>query len=79
MPIDHEWVDCPSCGAKGSMERRTDVAYSVTPHGCRRIEIEGLEGYFCRLCEDGVWTRASIRKIGQAVGRARVQQSSGSS
>ena len=64
MP-DKKLTYCPACGAKGSMVYYTDVVETRHPKGWGGwpVNIDGLDGYFCELCDEAVWTEASKQKI----------------
>jgi hypothetical protein len=74
---EKKWVDCPSCGAKNSMEYRTGLVERREPKGYPPFEVGDLEGYLCSLCKEGFWSRASERKITAASAEHRARHDSG--
>ena len=60
---ERKWTDCPVCGAKGTMQRKTDVRETVTPHGgYPPVTVEGLDGHYCTECGEGFLTSRAQRK-----------------
>ncbi|EMY78919.1 hypothetical protein LEP1GSC060_0845 [Leptospira weilii serovar Ranarum str. ICFT] len=69
-----EWIDCPSCGAKSSMILKSNVTenYSVKDYGF--IKITGLNGHFCKVCKDGIFTRKSQNHINSVVAEFKAKK-----
>ena len=63
-----KWVDCPACGAKGSMQARKNQEERFNPCGYPPLDIAGLDGQFCNTCGDGFWSLQSERRIARLLG-----------
>ena len=57
------WSDCPVCGSKGTMRREKRAEKRMRPRGYPPVDIDDLEGQFCKVCGDGFWSPRSQRKI----------------
>lgn len=55
-------VDCPSCGAKGTMKYKKDISETF-----RHITIYNLNGLFCSICNEGFFSEKSTKKISKAL------------
>ncbi|EKD47494.1 MAG: hypothetical protein ACD_66C00033G0001 [uncultured bacterium] len=51
-----QWKDCPVCGAKDSMRFKENFSERFKFKSCPSLIIEGLSGYFCKKCKDGIYT-----------------------
>ena len=61
---DKVWVNCPCCGAAGSMEYRENVFDKMKVKDYPDpIEVGPLCGYFCKICGDGFYTKDSVKKL----------------
>lgn len=60
---EKKWVDCPACGAKGSMRTRKKQDERFHSSGYPPLDISGLEGQFCDSCGEGFWSLKSERRI----------------
>jgi YgiT-type zinc finger domain-containing protein len=71
---DKKWIDCPSCGEKNSMIFKSDhtETYSVKSYG--NIKIPNLEGFFCKSCKDGIFTKKSQNIINAAVAELKAKK-----
>ena len=58
---EKKWIDCPVCGAQGTMKFKTLAKESITPLGYKSIKIGPLSGQFCSKCGDGFYDKASLR------------------
>lgn len=65
--IEKVWVDCPICGAKGSMAFKSSIYDKVARKGHQPVEVGPLEGYFCKVCDDGFYTRESLDRREQQI------------
>ena len=65
---EKNWIDCPVCGAKGTMRIQSNRSRRLAPRGYSPVQIKGLEGQFCKVCRDGFWSRASERAISRQLG-----------
>jgi len=74
---ERKWVDCPNCGAKGSMEFRTGLTEWREPKDYPPLEIPDLEAHICNICGEGFWTRASEKMIAAASAEHRARHDSG--
>jgi YgiT-type zinc finger domain-containing protein len=54
------WKDCPVCGAKGTMKRKSKIFNKVTPLDYQQITVGPLSGQFCSACNEGFLDRKSI-------------------
>ena len=73
---EKKWVDCPACGAKGSMARQTGRRGRFNPSGYSPLEITDLDGQFCRVCGEGFWSLRSERRIAQSIAEHKAAQDS---
>jgi len=73
---EKKWTDCPSCGSKGSMERRHNVTETYRHSGYVPITISHLDGYFCQVCGDGIFSISSERTINATLAREKALQDS---
>ena len=64
---EKKWIDCPVCGMKGMMRKRREMKERRHPPGYPPLDIEGLDGQFCKSCHDGFWSRRSGRKLTKEV------------
>ena len=64
---EKKWVDCPVCGAKKSMRAHSNLSHVFEPRGYPPIEITGLSGQFCTLCNDGFWSLKSDKEIARCL------------
>jgi len=64
---EKKWTDCPSCGSIKSMKykRKAIESYNIKNYG--KLKISGLDGYFCRKCMDGVFTKNSQKIINSKI------------
>jgi hypothetical protein len=60
---EKKWKDCPACGAKNSMRKKTELEERMLPSGYPPLDIEGLDGQFCESCGEGFWSLKSERRI----------------
>ena len=60
---EKQWIDCPVCGAKGSMHKKTDQSERFNPPGYAPLSIDGLKGQFSENCGEGFWSLPSERRI----------------
>ena len=60
---EKKWIDCPACGAKGSMHKKKNQEERFNPSGYPPVDISGLEGQFCESCGEGFWSLKSERRI----------------
>ena len=60
---EKKWVDCPACGAKGSMRTRKNQDERFHPSGYPPLDISRLDGQFCDSCGEGFWSLKSERRI----------------
>lgn len=58
-----KWTNCPSCGARKSMQARKNLTERVHPAGYPPLDIKGLDGQFCESCGEGFWSLKSERRI----------------
>lgn len=60
---EKKWVDCPACGAKGSMRPKAKLGERFHPAGYAPLDVTDLRGQFCDACGEGFWSLASQRRI----------------
>ena len=71
---EKQWIDCPICGNKNSMEKRSGISKSFALAGYPRTgKVTGLDGQFCAKCGEGFWSVASERKIARHVAEHRAR------
>lgn len=68
---EKKWIDCPACGAKGSMHPKRDVEERLHTAGYPPLDIPGLDGQFCEVCGEGFWSLKSERRIAGLVAEHR--------
>jgi len=73
---EKKWVDCPSCGSKGSMQYRKNITETYRNSGYNPIKVAGLDGYFCRVCNEGIFTIKSNKKIASSIAEGKALQDS---
>jgi hypothetical protein len=71
---DKKWIDCPSCGEVNSMVFKSDVSENYFVKGYGTIKINNLEGYFCKSCKDGIFTRKSQNHINSAIAEFKAKK-----
>jgi YgiT-type zinc finger domain-containing protein len=73
---EKKWVDCPACGAKGSMQPRKNLSERFHPAGYPPLDIEGLDGQFCDACGDGFWSLKSEARMARLLAEHMAQHDS---
>lgn len=73
---EKKWIDCPVCGAKGSMQAKKGLRERFNPAGYTPVEVEGLAGQFCGVCGEGFWSLAAERTIARALAAHRAAEDS---
>ena len=73
---EKKWVDCPSCGSKGTMKRREGVAKTFRHADYAPIRIRGLDGYFCASCGDGIYSPRSTARINSVLAEEMAKRDS---
>ena len=78
MMKDKKWIDCPSCGSKNCMVFKTNLAenYQVKDYGSFRIN--GLAGYFCKICKEGFYNIKSQNHINSAMAELKARKAASS-
>ncbi|HSV97788.1 MAG TPA: YgiT-type zinc finger protein [Spirochaetota bacterium] len=71
-----KWVDCPTCGSKGTIKYVRNRKEVVEPQGYGKIIVKNLDGYFCSACGDGFYTRKSMNLFNSAVAYGKARQDS---
>ncbi len=71
------WIDCPSCGSKGSMKPKKNLSETYSPEGYTAITIKNLEGQFCNICGDGFYSLKSEKIIKATMAEEKARQDSG--
>lgn len=66
---DRVYEDCPICGAKDSMNLKTNQSLEIESKQVGRFSVDQLSGYYCSVCGEGFLSIASRNRV-QAV-RAR--------
>ncbi|TGM87894.1 type II toxin-antitoxin system MqsA family antitoxin [Leptospira licerasiae] len=66
------WKDCPSCGSRDSMQYKKKQKFTAKVHGSdETVNVTDLDGYFCSVCGEGIYTRQSQAKINEEVARVK--------
>ena len=73
---DRKWIDCPICGAKGSMRSEKGLTERFNPPGYDPIEVSDLDGSFCQVCGDGFWSLKSKAVIAKQLAKNMAEQDS---
>jgi len=73
---EKKWVDCPVCGAKGSMRYVKGITERFNPPGYEPIEATGLDGSFCQECGDGFWSLKSKAATAKQLAENMAEQDS---
>ncbi len=73
---EKKWVDCPSCGSKGSMLYRKNISETYCNPGYHPITVTGLDGHFCRVCDEGIFSIKSNKKIASSIAEGKALQDS---
>jgi YgiT-type zinc finger domain-containing protein len=73
---EKKWIDCPSCGSKGTMKYYKNKSEKYTALGYKPIVITGLDGYFCSSCDEGVFTIKSAKRINAMMAEEKARQDS---
>lgn len=71
-----KWIDCPSCGARGSMKYRKNLSETYRNPDYELITVNYLDGYFCDVCNEGIFTIKSNRKIVASIADEKARQDS---
>jgi len=71
------WIDCPSCGSKGSMKPKKNLSETYSPEGYTSIIIKNLDGQFCNICGDGFYSLKSEKIIKATMAEEKARQDSG--
>ncbi|WP_010572138.1 hypothetical protein [Leptospira kmetyi] len=70
---DRNWINCPSCGIEVSTVFSSDLAENYSVKGYDSIKVLGLDGYFCRVCKDGIFTRESQNHINSVIAKFKAK------
>jgi YgiT-type zinc finger domain-containing protein len=73
---EKKWVDCPSCGTKGSMKFKKNISQTYRNPGYEPITVTHLDGYFCAVCDEGLFTIKSSKKIMSQLADEKARQDS---
>jgi YgiT-type zinc finger domain-containing protein len=73
---EKKWVDCPSCGSKGSMKYKKSITETYRNAGYEPISVEHLDGYYCAVCGDGIFTIKSNKRIMAELAEEKARQDS---
>jgi YgiT-type zinc finger domain-containing protein len=73
---EKKWKDCPVCGAKDTMKKKSGITETVTPKGYEKITIKNLDGQFCEKCGEGFWSIKSNRKVNSVIAEGMALQDS---
>jgi YgiT-type zinc finger domain-containing protein len=73
---EKKWIDCPSCGSKGSMKLKNNVSETYRNPGYGPITVKQLDGYFCAVCGEGIYTIKSNKKIVSTLADEKARQDS---
>jgi hypothetical protein len=73
---EKKWVDCPVCGAQGSMKYTKDITTTLKSKNYKPIVIKGLAGYFCSKCKDGFYNRKSNNHFNSKLAEEKAKQDS---
>jgi len=60
---EKKWIDCPVCGSKKSMRIRKNLHERAHLRDYPPLDIDGLDGQFCKICDEGFWSLKSERRI----------------
>jgi YgiT-type zinc finger domain-containing protein len=74
---EKKWIDCPSCGSKGSMKTKKNLCETYSIKGYAPITIDHLDGQFCTVCGEGFYSIASEKLIKATVADEKAKQDSG--
>ncbi|MBE7411447.1 MAG: helix-turn-helix domain-containing protein [Leptospiraceae bacterium] len=75
---EKKWIDCPSCGAKGSMVFKSNLSenYYIKDYG--NLKIIRLEGHFCKTCKNGIYNFKSQNMINSMVAEFKAKKNANS-
>lgn len=73
MARDKVWIDCPVCGEEKSMEFRKNQVFNASNEEYGKIKVEGLSGYFCKVCSEGFFDISSRNEIKLAISEAKAK------
>ncbi len=73
MAKDKKWIDCPVCGASGSMVLEKNRTFESNIKDLGTLKVTKLFGYFCKECNDGIYHISSENKIEEAYMRLKAQ------
>jgi hypothetical protein len=73
---EKKWIDCPSCGSKGSMISKKGIYETYTLKNYSPIKIGPLEGDFCSVCNKGFFTIKSEKIINSKLAEEKARQDS---
>ena len=71
MAKDKKWIDCPVCGASGSMVLKKNRTFESNIKDLGTLKVTKLFGYFCKECNDGIYHISSENKIEEAIRRKK--------
>jgi len=73
---EKKWIDCPSCGSKGTMKIKKNLFETYSIKGYAPISINHLDGQFCEVCGEGFYSVKSERHIASTVADEKAKQDS---
>lgn len=71
---EKKWIDCPACGAKGTMKYMKDISETYRHKNYKPITIDHLDGQFCTKCDDGFFSIKSMRRIDSILAEEKAKQ-----
>lgn len=73
---EKKWVDCPSCGSKGTMKYKKGMSETYRNPGYEPITVTHLDGYFCSACGEGIYSIKSNKNITSKLTDEKARQDS---
>ncbi len=70
------WVDCPACGSSGTMVYKKNISETFRHTDYKPVTISGLDGYFCSVCGDGIYSSKSRNRIDCLLADEKARQDS---
>lgn len=73
---EKKWIDCPSCGSKGTMKYRKNISEKYHHNNYKPITIDHLDGQFCTVCNEGFFSIKAMKRINSILAEEKAKQDS---
>jgi hypothetical protein len=73
---EKNWINCPSCGSRGTMKPKQGIYETYNIKGYAPIKVGPLDGQFCLVCGDGFYSIKSGRTVNSQIAESKAKQDS---